>query len=303
MGTPTDCPFADTHKEMAHILHRGCASIAPVLLTFPCTISLLPLPPSAPTRLPKDTPGHGDPFVPRPKGAASSEHPSVPPPRGSPEGSTAQSPSPPQTQPRRSQRCDPTSPLHAGPEQRAATGPRSSTARLRATRQRHKSQRGHVTVPRASRAMRAGEDCGRSLHRELFVIGDGQAATREGPPVPDNQPRPVQPVRSRSRSRSHSRSRSPLPSQPGCSQRGRSGIAQQRATFTRVSAPRAAEITSQRQLTAGLTRRPLPHEPSITPGTIRSRCYRRRAAPRPAPAPHLAAAPAGRPRSFGRAVT
>lgn len=84
MGTPTGCPFADTHKETACILQHGCASIAPTLLTFPCTISLLSLPPSAPIRVPKDIPGHGDPFVPRPKGAASSERSSVPPPQGSP---------------------------------------------------------------------------------------------------------------------------------------------------------------------------------------------------------------------------
>lgn len=191
-----------------------------------------------------------------------------------PKGSTAQRPSSPQTQPRRSQHCNPASSLHPGPEQRAATGPRSSTARLRATRQRHKSQRGHVTVPRASRAMRAGEDCGRSLHREPFVIGDGQAATREGPPVPDNQPGPVHTVRSRS----------PLPSQPGCSQRGRSGITQQRAASTRVSAPRAAEITSRRQLTADIARMPLPHEPSTTPGPINC-CCRRPTPPGPGPAP------------------
>lgn len=106
---------------------------------------------------------------------------------------------------------------------------RSSTPRLGATQQRRKSQRGRVTVPRAGRAMRAGEDCGRSLRRELFVIGHGHAAMREGPPAPNNPSRAP-----------------PAPQTARLLSPRTSGTAQRRAASTRVSAPRAAEITASR---------------------------------------------------------
>lgn len=65
-GTPTGCPFADTHEEAARVLHRH-ASTAPFLPSFTCRTSPLLPHPSAPTRVPKDAPGHGDPSVPPPR--------------------------------------------------------------------------------------------------------------------------------------------------------------------------------------------------------------------------------------------
>lgn len=146
---------------------------------------------------------------------------------------------------------------------------RSSTPRLGATQQRRKSQRGRVTVPRAGRAMRAGEDCGRSLRRELFVIGHGHAAMREGPPAPNNPSRaPPAPQTARllSAARGHGGHRAPLSGAP----------------LPRVFLPHAQRRSPPRgrtQPTDGLTRRP--HHPRAADHPGPHRLPPHRATPRP----------------------
>lgn len=154
---------------------------------------------------------------------------------------------------------------------------RSSTPRLGATQQRRKSQRGRVTVPRAGRAMRAGEDCGRSLRRELFVIGHGHAAMREGPPAPNNPSRAP-----------------PAPQTARLLSPRTSGTAQRRAASTRVSAPRAAEITASRPDAAHRWPHPEAASPRAADHPEPHRLPPHRAAPRRAP-PAAGPAPRRRP--------